>query len=291
MKFTTLNTLGLLLALLLTGPADSQAQAGPGRHHGPDTPARREIQAYYQQQVLPAVRQQRQLLEPQLAADDRADLVRYRSQLKDLRQRGQALHEYLRVQRSTAAPAQPQLSDAQREQLGQLRAESRAIMSKVAELAEQYEAAIAPLLQALEPRKRQWSAEVQAIIGKHATPEQQARLSQHGRHHGLGRELRPTMFLLLDPAATAPQPALGTTVYPNPTVATSQIDYHVAKAGAVTIELLDASGARLRNVAQETSQAAGPHTQQVDVSSLPKGTYYYKIITRAGTETKRFVKE
>lgn len=80
-------------------------------------------------------------------------------------------------------------------------------------------------------------------------------------------------------------------MYPNPTAATNQLSYEVKKAGPVTVELLDGRGNTLRTVAQEAKQEKGTHSLTANVADLPAGTYYFKITTRTGAETQRFVKE
>ena len=51
------------------------------------------------------------------------------------------------------------------------------------------------------------------------------------------RFFRPATFLLLNPAAPtkAERELGGTSVYPNPATATSQLEYEVRKAGPVTV--------------------------------------------------------
>ncbi|WP_375434774.1 T9SS type A sorting domain-containing protein [uncultured Hymenobacter sp.] len=301
MKKNLFNSLTLVLVLLttaLTAPARGQQQQD-------NHPVRREMQVYVAQNVLPVVRQQRQKLETQLATADKAQLAIYRTQLKEVRQRGQALRQSFRSAPSsapkTADPASPQahFTEAQQQQLHQLRAETRTILLNVNQMTEKYASNITQLLQEIQPQKEKWAADMQAIAFKNVTPEQQEKLGRYrGRvqHRiGAGRYLRPTAFLLLDPAAPAATPAereaSGTSLFPNPAAATNQLEYTVTKAGPVTVELLDSRGNALRTVAQEVKQEKGSHTLEVNLAELPKGTYYYKITTRAGSETKRFVKE
>jgi hypothetical protein len=299
MKSISAKLLALLLLVLLT--AVVTVKAGSGRHHGRHEgrhqgPAAREIRAYYQENVLPVVRQQRQKLEPQLAAADQAQLATYRTQLKDLRQRGQALRQSFHAT-GGGEGARPALTDAQRQQFQQLHTDQRAIMENVAKLAEKYEAAIKKLAEEVGPQREKWAADIKAIIAKTASPEQLERMKGHearpGRHGHLGKAFRPARFLLLDPSAPAAATRdLGAaSVYPNPAGPSSQLDYEVKKAGPVTIELLDARGNKLRTLLQNEKQDKGTHSQVLDARDLPAGTYYYKITTRSGTETKRFVKE
>ncbi|UOQ67384.1 T9SS type A sorting domain-containing protein [Hymenobacter volaticus] len=302
MKTTLFKSLALVFALLTTALTVPARAGQPKDNH----PVRREMQAYIEQNMLPVVRQQRQKLETQLATADKAQLAIYRTQLKEVRQRSQALRQSFRNTPSaapnTTEPTSPRtpLSEAQQQQLQQLRTETRTIMQQVNQMAEKYASNISQVLQEVQPQKEKWATDMQAIVVKNTTPEQQEKLSHFrgGRMHhrvGAGRLLRPTAFLLLDPAAPTATPTtsdLGSTsLYPNPAVATNQLEYTVTKAGPVTVELLDGRGNTVRTVAQEVKEEKGVHTLQVHLADLPKGTYYYKITTRTGSETKRFVKE
>lgn len=292
-------TLTLALFVLLMGSA-AQAQHHSGRPAA--SPARQELRTYYQQNVLPVVRQQRQKLEAQLSTSDKAQLAIYRTQLRETRQKGHALRQSLRPADGAPAGTRPALTEAQKQQVAALRTETKGIMQNVALLAQKYEGDIAKLAQEVQPQKEKWATDTKAILARTMSPEQRETLShQKGRRHhksgsSLSRYFRPAAFLLLDPnapATPAAAPAAGTaaSVYPNPVTATSQLEYEVKKAGPVSVELLDARGNTLRTVAREASQEKGAHTLPVSLSDLPNGTYYFKITTRSGAETRRFVKE
>ena len=283
------NLLALLLLLL---PPFNISLARS--HHDAD-PGRPEIKAYVAQNVLPVVRQQRQKLEPQLSTTDKAQLAIYRTQLQELRQRGQTLHQSIR-QAGTAPETRPQPTEAQKQQFEQLRAERKALLLNVAQLAQKYEGDIARLAQEVQPQKEKWATDLKALAAKNmvSEPEKPGRLYKWGhRRGGTERFFRPVTFLLLDPnPPTEVERELGgASVFPNPVVATSQLEYEVKKAGPVTVELLDGRGNALRTVIQEAKQEKGRHTVQVNLADLPTGTYFYKIITRSGSETRRFVKE
>ncbi|WBA44115.1 T9SS type A sorting domain-containing protein [Hymenobacter canadensis] len=285
----------LLLLLVATVAGMGRPTAAP--FQGPGGPGRPEIKAYLKQNVLPVVRRQRQQLEPLLSAADQAQLAGYRTQLRAIRQQRQALQQSIGA---TAAPdsALPALTAVQRQQAQQLRTQARTILLSVAQLAQKYETAIAQQLVQLQPQKEQWASDIEAIVLKHATPEQQQQLSRFAGRRGhrggaVNGLFRPVAFLLLAPSTPGTTGQLGkpTTLYPNPAGATAQLDYRVEKAGAVTINLLDSRGQLLRTLATEAQQAPGTHTKQVALGDLQAGTYYYQITTRAGTETKRFLKE
>ncbi|MBF9222026.1 T9SS type A sorting domain-containing protein [Hymenobacter ruricola] len=298
MKRNALKAAGLALLLALAASGAGLAQP---QHPRDGRPGHAEMKAYAQANVLPVLRQQRQKLEPQLAAEDRTQLAAYRTQLKVLEAKGKALRQSFRPAGTSAPGQRPELTEAQREQLHQLRSESRSIMLKVAEMAQKYDGAIAKLAEEVQPQREKWTTDLRAIAVKNAAPgqpEQMARFAgregrghRGGRHHGF---FRPAKFLLMDPNATAApaEPALGaTSFYPNPAAATTQMEYDVRKAGPVTVDLLDKNGNKLRTLFSEAQASTGAHTQQLDLHDLPAGTYFYKITTKSGSENKRFVKE
>lgn len=264
-----------------------------------------EVSRYVEANVLPVLQQQRQKLEPQLSADDRAQLATYRTQLRTLKQQGEALRRSFNPSGAKPEPGfRSELTDAQREQLHQLRSQIRTITTSVGEMAQKYHEALAKLNEEMQPQKAQWATDIRAIAFKNATPEQQQRMAglssklpERGHLHGPGLHhfFRPVSFLLLEPAAVAagtPERSLSSTsFYPNPVGATSRFDYEVKTAGPVTVDLLDKNGNKLRTILTETEAAQGAHTQQFDLHDLPAGTYFYKVTTKSSSETKRFVKE
>ncbi|MDB5270909.1 MAG: hypothetical protein JWP58_3949 [Hymenobacter sp.] len=298
MKANAPKILALLLLVILSATVVGVARGGRHRQHA-GRPMRREIRAYFQANIMPVLQQQRQKLEPQLSAEDRTQLATYRTQLKALKEQGQALRRSV-VPAGTAAPAtRPTFTEAQQKQAHDLRFQARSIMLNVARMAQKYDAPIAQLTQEVAPQKEKWATDIKAIVAKNATPEQQQKLAAfQGRQRergGLRRFFKPAVFLLLDPnapAANKTEPGVGnTSFYPNPAAPTSQLDYEVRKTGPVTIDLLDKDGNKLRTLVSEASQEKGPQTQQLDLHDMPAGTYFCKITTKSGSQTKRFVKE
>lgn len=294
MKTTFAPRFALVLLLVLAGALATFAHARLGHRFGPAHPLRREVRAYLEANVLPVLRQQRQKLETQLAPADQAQIVAYRTQLKELKSQGKALRQSLVLATPGARPA---LTEAQKQQVHALRLQGKTIMLSVAQLALKYDANIQKLAQEIAPQKEQWATDIKAITAKNATPEQPEKLARWqgfaARYTGLHKLFRPAAFLLLDPNGPAESTASpgGTSLYPNPASATTQLQYKVKKAGPVSVELLDGSGTKLRTLLSEAQQEKGTYTQALNLSDLPKGTYFYKITTKAGTETKRFVKE
>ena len=314
MKSTRLKSLVLVLSVVLAATLDGAAYGGT--HFGGDRPGRREMQAYFQASVLPVLQQQRQKLEPQLAEADRAQLAAYRTQLRALQAQGAALRHGARPS-GEPPTARPALSEAQREQAYELRTKAHEILQLVAEMAQKYDGPLQELAQQLQPQQAKWDADIKAIVAKSLPPEQQQKTAASGERmhgpgalhspeamrgpsgmHGFGAMhhfFQPVSFLLMDPTAApdgAPGRGIGNTAfYPNPVAATSQLEFEVKKAGPVSIDLLDKDGNGLRTLYAVPQAEPGAHTQQLNLQDLPAGTYFYKITTISGTETKRFVKE
>ncbi|MCI1186425.1 T9SS type A sorting domain-containing protein [Hymenobacter sp. DH14] len=290
-------TYSLVLLLVLAATVAGLARRSPREQR----PIRREIRAYFAANVLPVLRQQRQKLEPQLTAADRAQLATYRTQLKALKEQGRALRQAAAPAAGSTPGTRPVLTEAQREQARQLRFQARGIMLNVAQMAQRYDEPIGQLAQEVQPQKEKWATDIKSIVAKNATPEQQEQLAAaKSRRHGQGpgqlrRFFKPAMFLLMDPNAPAEAPGergvSTSSFYPNPAAATTQLEYEVKKAGPVSIDLLDKDGNKLRTLLPKTQQEKGSQRQQLDLSGLPTGTYFYKITTKSGTQTRRFVKE
>ena len=289
-------TSGLALLLILAATFTGLARRSPHENH----PIRHEIRAYFAANVLPVLRQQRQKLEPQLTTADRTQLAAYRTQLRGLKEQGRTLRQAAALAAGSSPGTRPALTEAQREQLHQLRFQARSIMLSVAQMAQKYDHQISQLAEELQPQKDKWATDIKAIVAKNATPEQQQKLAAAKGRPGRGpaqlrRFFKPAMFLLMDPNAPADAPGergIGTSsFYPNPAAATTQLEYEVKKAGLVSIDLLDKDGNKLRMLLPETPQEKGSQRQQLNLSDLPAGTYFYKITTKSGTQTKRFVKE
>ncbi|WP_201986704.1 T9SS type A sorting domain-containing protein [Hymenobacter rubidus] len=309
MKASLPKQLALALLLMASAAGPTMARGGHPMHGG--RPQNAEVQAYYQANVLPVLLQQRQKLELQLSAEDRAQLATYRAQLRTLKEQGETLRRSIHPGGGEPqAGFRPELTEAQHEQLHQLRSQTRTIMMSVGQMAQKYHDALAQLAQETQPQKEKWSADVQAIVAKSISQEQPhpvemaGRMPMHGPDHGpmhafrgqeaMPRFFRATSFLLLEPTAPASTPEhslSSTSFYPNPVTATSQFEYELKAAGPVTVDLLDKDGNKLRTLVAEANADKGTHTQQLILNDLPAGTYYYKVTTKGDSQTKRFVKE
>lgn len=67
---------------------------------------------------------------------------------------------------------------------------------------------------------------------------------------------------------------------PNPTTGPVDLRFAVKQPGDVTISLHDTQGSEVLRHNKE-ARYAGLHTHSIDVSSLPSGVYYYRLISGA----------
>jgi hypothetical protein len=80
------------------------------------------------------------------------------------------------------------------------------------------------------------------------------------------------------------------TVYPNPSIGTTTVDYSLANAADVTIQLTDVSGKVIASW-NEGTQEAGDHSLSFDAASFNSGIYYVTISSEGSVVTKKFVKK
>ena len=82
--------------------------------------------------------------------------------------------------------------------------------------------------------------------------------------------------------------------YPNPTTGASQIDFTVAEAAVVSIELFDVTGRSVKTIFNSEVQA-GKHTVDVTgMENFSNGSYFYKMVVKQNNkivhaETKRML--
>ncbi|HEX8426346.1 T9SS type A sorting domain-containing protein, partial [Hymenobacter sp.] len=69
---------------------------------------------------------------------------------------------------------------------------------------------------------------------------------------------------------------------PNPFTDHTSFSYQLAEGGAVSLEVFDMMGRKVKTVVN-SQQTAGWHEQRFDGTTLPAGTYLFKL--RAGSQT------
>jgi len=76
--------------------------------------------------------------------------------------------------------------------------------------------------------------------------------------------------------------------YPNPFNPTTRIEYSIAKAGPVTLEIYDVLGRRVSTLVNQV-QKAGDYSIVYNASNIASGVYFYRIISGTFVQTKKMI--
>jgi hypothetical protein len=76
--------------------------------------------------------------------------------------------------------------------------------------------------------------------------------------------------------------------YPNPFNPMTSIDYTVSTAGPVTLEVFDATGARVRTLVNDVKKA-GSYTASFNADGMASGVYFYRLQATGVNEMKKMV--
>jgi hypothetical protein len=76
---------------------------------------------------------------------------------------------------------------------------------------------------------------------------------------------------------------------PNPATGFVTLQYHLAEAGPVSIQILAVDGREVTAPVVSRTMEPGDHSQVVDLRSLPAGNYSARIATSASVMIERFV--
>lgn len=93
-------------------------------------------------------------------------------------------------------------------------------------------------------------------------------------------ELPPRLVALLK-ANRAGRETAQATVIPNPTTGSTSLRFTLDRPGTVQIMIHDTRGGEVMRLPLDL--AAGYHMQKIDLSSLPSGAYYYRIVNDGGS--------
>jgi hypothetical protein len=98
---------------------------------------------------------------------------------------------------------------------------------------------------------------------------------------------------LMPPLAVTPLSAaeLPVRLFPNPTDANATLAYDLVEQTTLSIALLDLNGRLLRTLQTKTTQQAGAHQANIEVSDLAAGVYLLQIQTDKGVQTHKLVRQ
>jgi Spy/CpxP family protein refolding chaperone len=292
--------------------------SGNGHHHGKHGgQGGHHAQKEFHDRLEPILLAQRAKLEPQISADDKAQIATLRTQMDALHTQMKAAHADMRK----AHEAGQQPTEAQRAEMEKLHTQKRAIMDQAVTIGERYKTQVQALHDEAMPQIEPIMKEMEAQQMKHMHHQGSGSAAKsHGECHGKGKgqfhhgpmghggefdhSRMIGRFILMDPNAPAATKttkaaakaathgsieaeAQGLDVFPNPSANANAIRYDVKLRGQVRIELMSIEGKVIR-VILDGEREAGSHSMDVNTTDLPAGSYFYRVIDASGSRVKRF---
>jgi len=185
--------------------------------------------------------------------------------------------------------------------------------TKLKALATKYNEDIHQLHEEIKPQMETWKADMKENFKSHwdemDIPEEKREAweakkkdkenwkKENGKrmeHRTMHRHIK---FLLLnpdEPKAKKDKPTRAnraihqTKVYPNPSVTNQTLEFTIAKAGKVQIDIVDKKGNVIKTVANRQLEA-GKNTVEIDVSDLRGYVFYYRIQDASGASSTKFL--
>lgn len=286
--------------------AKKEAQQAERKQHWEQKKAMlKEMKAYHEQNVKPVMLTQRAKLETKISVEDKATIAQLRTEVEKHKKEMQAkkMDGFMKGRKGVEGRHRghgKEMGERQRP----------AHFETIKGLVEKYGEDIDALFAEVEPQAAEWKEATKAIKEKYAIekpnrPEGAEKRGErfkgkrgHGKKHAGAHmhKMKKGAFLLLDPASTdasipeleAPGALTEVSVFPNPATTVNTVKYTVKEAGQVRIELHSEDGNTIK-VVVDGYMAAGDYTEQVDLSNLIDGAYYYTIIDQQGISTKTVV--
>jgi len=240
---------------------------------------RAETKTYREQNIEPVLLTQRAKLESEISKEDKAAIAQMRPVFKKVHQNMREKHEALKE--GSKKP-----NEKERQQMQNRRESNKEQFEKLRALVVKYDSNIEALFSEIEPQQQKWQEDQKAIRQKYFSKVKEAKTGHGGNFHsgkrgGHDQQMKKMHFLLLDPNKTtalssSPQVIEKVSVYPNPASNTSALTYTLKTAGNVSIEFRNERGDVVKVLANNF-QEAGVYEQEVDLTDLKAGVYYFTI--------------
>lgn len=306
MKAKVLTAIAVLM-FLSSGMLNAQRFGRQGCFHGPGAqagPPQEAIQ-YFEENILPVLKIQRQALDPSISDADKARINEIREELKTLRSNQQA-------HRQQMMESQEKPSVEERREMRTLRTRMHDLMDEAAEMAEHYDDAISAALEPVEDKVPEWRDDLMEIC-PYADDRPYNKGNRQGNRPGYGRGGRhmggpgmhqpmmrhlmmPEFFLLWNPEEPLPfgrqvgldsdEPQIN--LFPNPASSSVQVSIELEDEVKVELLILDSDG-NPTGLTSETKAKAGLFTHTLNVESLNGGIYFVKINAGGESYIRRLV--
>ncbi len=243
--------------------------------------------AYLEQNVFPAILEQRKKLELQLSETEKAEIAQLREEFQVFKQKGKEDRMGGKKHRQNMES----LSDAEKVALFDQHHQKKKLHQQLREKVNKYESKVNPLLEELHEPMQKWKTDLKALAENNNDEEEPDHSMHPNRHQGgLRRFLSPIHFVLLDPEKGFSQAenTRSSLMYPNPVAGEAQISFSLEKSGNVLVEIVDSQGNVVKTISEKRMEA-GANTLTFKTDDLKQGAYFYILQANGKKEVKRFV--
>jgi hypothetical protein len=288
-----------LLALMLTTTIYAQPR-GNRQCTGQHNP---EMKQFVAENILPMVSDQRQLFDGVMSAEDKTEIERLRSAVKELHE---ARNEKWQMNRNTGQ----HMPAKQRQEMRKLRNQMEERMDEAAIVADKYQDELAPILADLRDEIN--IEKDNHCPGRPAYNQErrsERRMRKDAPNDGTGgfgmrerkgfhfeRILTPVGFLMFDPTAIPAEmdnlnpekDLLKVNLFPNPASDQVQVSLMLEERESVSLQLLDRDGNVMRTISEQAKNA-GMFSATIQLDNLPDGLYFIKVAAGEKTTTQRMI--
>lgn len=258
---------------------------------------KKEMRAYFQDNILPVLKIQRAELDNQITSDDKTRIEELRTEL-------QANKTLMRESRMTMRETDGKPTVAQRKEMREMRNTMHDLMNEVEILSDKYYDEIDAALEPIKENAETWKRELRETHQNMDKPERPQgergkkmgnrppRDGQRGqRQNPMDRFMSPEHFLLWNPDEAmsffedeaAMNDKINLNLFPNPASSSVQVSVDLTEEQTLEISILNRDGQEvLPN--EKTTSGAGVYTKNFNLSELDNGIYFVKV--KAGTFSK-----
>ncbi|GAB4345564.1 MAG: hypothetical protein OHK0038_25790 [Flammeovirgaceae bacterium] len=247
---------------------------------------RKEARAYFQENILPVLKKQREKLESQLTEEEKKEIEKLRNEMLGNREERKAMKEKMHK----AMDNSDALSIQEKAEMFDLFLKGRAKKEELHEVLKKYDDRVLPLLEEIAPQKEKWKEDMKKIAEKHIGKEgvEEMKSHHHFKHH-FDRKTSKIAFILAD-FEKDEKIDKAIKIFPNPANQKATVEYSLQEPDNVEISLSDKEGNILKKL-WEGKKDKGDHQLEFDVQSLSKGQYFVIIKSSKKLERKRLVIE
>ncbi len=267
-----------------------------------------EIKAYKDENIRPVMLVQREKLESKIAAEDKQSIAEIRVEVEKMKAEGKRRFKERIEGKKDGNREEGEWGRGDCPEGGKkgFRGRHGALDEKgnaehreqIKSLIEKYADDIQPLFEEVVDQEEKWKKDIKAIAEKYLGDDENRKRrfgDMRERHADRIAKMKMGKFLLLDPNApmeNSTQTSLVSTfsVYPNPAVSESTLEYELLENGRVIIELRDTEGNLLKTL-ENSAKEAGRHQLTINLEEYKSTIYYIVIKDKNGVaKTKNLVR-